>query len=336
MILAEYGVKEIKEFRCEDSSHGEEDIRHNYIIDRSYVLRVNTAPVFTQQRIVELNRLIRRYHDFGLKAPLFLCDPQGNFLHQRDGAYLYLSEYLDARVAYEIKETCKAELIKQRAGFVAEFAERYRGVDLVDTMSMYSIFDLSAYDQLTGVDEKQENLNGLTGLLRELGEGHLAEKLEAINDEVRSELKKIYPDLPRCVFQGDENFSNLCVDERGKIIGLFDFNMAGTEVIANYLANLAFLGSFSYTDEVFANKTAEEIFQNIMESFRESTGYMENRYHFSEMEKRAYFLYARLVLISGYVNAGAFMEFLKQEETRKKTLAILEKVAEEDFSEEIC
>ena len=55
-----------------DSSHGEDDIRHNYIIDKKYVLRINSAKVMTEKRLTELNTLIERYRSFGMKAPVYL------------------------------------------------------------------------------------------------------------------------------------------------------------------------------------------------------------------------------------------------------------------------
>lgn len=224
-----------------DSSHGDSDIRHNYLIDRKYVLRINSAPVMTDGRLEELNRLIERYREFGMHAPKFLKAKDGRFIVERDGNICYLSEYLDETVADDVKDECLEELRTQRRIFIARFAEKYRNVDLTETVSMYSIFDLSPYDKLDGleIDEKQDNFNHLTADLQKAGEYALAERLVQENERIRRELRSFYKELPRCVFQGDENFSNLCVDENRRISGLFDFNMSGTEVIANYLANAA-------------------------------------------------------------------------------------------------
>ena len=89
------------------------------------------------------------------------------------------------------------------------------------------------------------------------------------NERIRRELRSFYKELPRCVFQGDENFSNLCVDENRRISGLFDFNMSGTEVIANYLANAAL--NFFYTDEIMQSRSADEIYRMLTKAYAEST-----------------------------------------------------------------
>lgn len=325
-FLSPYEIPAIEGFELIDSSHGEEDARHNYILDRKYVLRVNSAPVFTEQRLSELNRLIGRYREFGLKAPFFLPDKKGNYLQKVNGCYAYLSEYLDMPLADDSEE--KWKLIGERLSFVARFAQRYRGADLVETRSMYSLFDLSPYDELTGIDEKQDNLNELSTALRKWGYDGLADRLEQRNEELRSQLRPIYRDLPRCVFQGDENFSNLCLDEAGHIAGIFDFNMSGTEVIANYLANLAFQARINFLDNCFDENSPEQVFAEIADVFQDSTGLIEQYYSFSEREKRAYFQYAELVLLSGYVIVSTLTRHLECEKTREKAAELLQKLIE--------
>ncbi len=322
-LLRQYGIMEFGEMRMVDSSHGEADIRHNYILDNQYVLRVNSVNVMNERRIGELNTLIRRYRAFGLQAPLFLAAVSGNFVVEYGGKYCYLSEYLDYPLADDVKDSCREELIRERLVLVATFAQKYRNVDLTDTVSMYSIFDLSPYDQLTGIDEKQDNFQNLVQDLNAVGERALAEKLTAQYRSIREKLLPIYRTLPRCVFQGDENFSNLCVDKEKHIIGLFDFNMSGTEVIANYLANIAFQGNFYYTEEMMQAHTAEEIFARMMHSYEESTAEICRYYPFTQRELYAYGLYSRIVMISGYVNQAAFSEFLRDERYREKTIRLL-------------
>ena len=68
----------------------------------------------------------------------------------------------------------------------------------------------------------------LRSSIRAAGGQVLAEKLADKNSAVRGELLGFYAGLPRCVFQGDENFSNVLVDGSGHFTGLIDFNMSGT------------------------------------------------------------------------------------------------------------
>ena len=327
-LLMQYGIPDFKTFEMIDSSHGENDIRNNYIVDKAFVLRMNSARVMTEERIAELNTLIDRYREFGMLAPRFLPTRNGTYVVEREGWCGYLSEYLDYALADDVKETCRKELIRERLIMVANFANRYASVDLTETVSMYSIFDLSPYDQLAGIEEKQDNFNNLICDLKQAGELPLAEKLTAQYRIIRARLLPMHHQLPRCVFQGDENFSNLCVDENKHIIGLFDFNMSGTEVIANYLANIAFQGNFYYTDELMGKHSAEEVFRMMVDSYEESTVELRKHYPFTEMEYQAYRLYSMIVMISGYVNQAAFSEFMQNEEYKGKIIVLLAMISD--------
>lgn len=325
-ILQEYGISEINEYKMVDSSHGEDDVRHNYIIDRRYVLRVNSALVMTEQRLEELNPLIARYNVFGIRAPHFIRGTDGHFLRERDGNYIYLSEYLDLPTAddlYDNHPERKEDLITQRLIMVARFAEAFHGQGLIDTWSMFSMFELAPYDIPYGIDEKQQNVNLLTADLREQGETALADRIIAENERIRSKLLPIYRELPQCVFQGDENFSNVCIDESGKIIGLFDFNMSGRDVNANYLANVAYLARFVLDDDIFDTHDAALAFDAILDGFCRSTKIIRQHYHFTEPEWEAYLLYAKIVMFSGWANASTFRDFLKKPEYRAQCLKLI-------------
>ena len=54
-LLRQFDVHSAECIEFVDSSHGEDDIRHNYIIDKKYVLRINSAKVMTEKRLTELN-----------------------------------------------------------------------------------------------------------------------------------------------------------------------------------------------------------------------------------------------------------------------------------------
>lgn len=321
-ILIGFGIKSFEQLEMIDSSHGENDIRHNYIIDNKYVLRVNSAKVMTEERVAELNKLIKRYNDFGVKAPYFLPDKSGTYVVVYRRYYCYLSEYLDYPLAIDSDSAIKRAIYDERIKFICRFAEKFKDYELSETLSMYSLFKLAPYDKPKGIDEKQENFNNLISDLKSVGEAELAEKLIVVYEKNRAELLSVYKNLPRCVFQGDENFSNLCI-ENNHIVGLFDFNMSGTEVIVNYLANIAFQGDFEFSEELLEECSAEEILEKMMFAYKHSTKNIQKYYHFSIEEKRAYELYSHIVLISGYMNQWAYSEFLKNEKYRDKMVNML-------------
>ncbi|MDD6160375.1 MAG: hypothetical protein PUB51_04520 [Oscillospiraceae bacterium] len=325
-LLSDYGIDGFSHHSMIDTSHGDEDIRQNYLIDRKYVLRLNSAAVMSEERLEELNGIIDRYNEYGVRAPYFIRGKDGRFLRKCHAMTVYLSEFLDGLIADDfLKEHPERRnaLIDERLTFVAKYAQKFKNRNLSRIRSMYSIFDLSPYDEPLGIDEKQDNLNHMVEALRSMGEENLAGLFDRENERIRAKLLRVYHSLPCCVFQGDENFSNLCVDEDGHINGLFDFNMSGTEVNANYLANAAFQGRFFYQDDIFDAHDAQWVYQNVMDSFWAATQIISANYTFEAPELSAYYLYAKLVMISGYVNTAAFESYLREEKYKEQALRLL-------------
>lgn len=326
--LAEYGIEdgEGKGIRLIDSSHSANDIRLNYIIDKKWVLRFCNAPEMTENRMRELNRLIGRYSEFGLRCPAFITDGSGNFFHERNGLLCYLAEYVDLPTAYEL-ELPKAEadaLWNEVLESVAAFAERYKGEDLSETMGMYSLFDLNPFDRLLGKDEKQQNLDNLIARLRELGEDKLAERLNAKNGQIREKLKAVYRELPRCVFQGDENFSNVLVDAEHHLAGLIDFNLAGTEVVVNQFANLG--GGFD--EEITEPIGAKTRLRHALADYAKTRERLLSRYNATEEEKIALEWYTWIALTAGWPQVCFFLEGIKNEALRSEILELISLLAE--------
>lgn len=113
------------------------------------------------------------------------------------------------------------------------------------------------------------------------------------------------------------------MDDTGEITGVFDFNMSGTDVCANYLANLAFQGRFYYTDDVFETHDADRLCARVLRSFRDATALIARHYRFTPAERAAYFLCVRLVMLFGYVNMAAFCLYLERERYRGECLRLL-------------
>ena len=330
-LLARYGVEGMESVGLIDTSFDAEDIRWNYIIDRKYVLRLTNAPGMTEARLHAMNRLIARYADFGLRCPKFLPGTDGLFFHGWGELKAYLSEYVDLPMANEEelspeeKDALRTEAVLSLAGFL----ERYKDVDLIPTMGMYSLFDLCPYDEAVGMDEKQQNLNDLCAALREIGEDALARKLEAKNDAVRARLLAVYRDLPRCVTQGDEGFTNVLLDEDKHLAGLIDFNLSGTDVCVNLIANNAVLDLDSLGGDAF---DPDEALEKLLSGYRRNAARMLAVYHATKAERSALMDYAWIALVAQYPNASACVERLKKEASRPSTLAMLELVAALDMN----
>lgn len=322
--LARYGCVAQGELRLIDSSHSADDLRLNYIVDRRWVLRLCSAPDMSERRIAELNRLIGRYRDFGLRCPAFVADAEGRYLHDWNGLCCYLSEYVDLPLLSDLPEERQDEIWPEVPDSVARFAEAYRNVDLSDLPGMYSLFDLNPFDRPFGVDEKQQNFDRLIRFLREDGQNGTADRLEARHAEERRWLLAVHRSLPRCVFQGDENASNVLVGEGGHMAGLIDFNLAGTEVVVNQLANLG--GGFD--EEVQTPEGAEVRLRHALDEYRALRTRLLRLYHATETERQAMARYTWIALTAGWPQVCFFLHALRGGgEMKAEILALLELLA---------
>lgn len=330
-LLGEYGISSSGEYihLIDSSQDPETDLRLNYIIDKRFVLRLHRAPDLTEERLGNLARLVDRYKEFGLQCPAFLPDEKGIFLHSRGPLSVYLTEYIDLPLMdVLIKENPKSidedAFWQEVTDSVALFAQRYKNVDLMETRGMYSLFDLAPFDKEEGIDEKQQNFNQLMKTLKGMGEEALAEKLLVRHEEIRSRLKAVYKDLPQCVFQADENYSNVLVGPDGHLAGFIDFNLAGTEVIVNQLANLG--GGFQ--EELKEPIGAKNRLERTMEEYRQYQDRLLSLYQATDLEKQAMEWYNWIALISGWPQLCFFKEGLKNEALKEEILELLALLAD--------
>ena len=325
IVLSKFGIDGANTIKLIDSTHDMMDVRLNYIIDKKWVLRFCNAPDMTEKRMWDLSRLIGRYQAMGFKCPAFIADDNGKYLHPWKQLLCYLSEFIDLPLANDVELNDEDQLIFQVAENVARFAETYRNVDLSDTMGMYSLFDLSPFDIPNGVDEKQDNFNQLISLLRSEEEYGLANRLETRHADIRRKLKAVYRELPRCVFQGDENFSNVLIDDAQQFAGFIDFNLAGTEVIVNQLVNLA---GFDYDEKQTNPEGAEVRLEFAIRYFQDHISNMLKIYHTTEIEQQALIWYAWIVMVAQWPNFCFFRHAIKDGSLKKEICELLSLIAD--------
>lgn len=318
--LSKFGIGSANTIKLIDTTRDVRDVRLNYIIDKKWVLRFCNAPDMTEKRMGELNRLIGRYRAMGSKCPAFIADDNGKYLHPWEQFLCYLSEYIDRPLASDIELNDEEQLIFQVEENVALFAETYRDVDLSETMGMYSLFELSPLDIPNGMDEKQDNFNNLISLLRNEKEDDLANRLEIRHTDIRCKLKAVFRELPRCVFQGDENFTNVLIDDAQHFIGFIDFNLAGTEVIVNQLVNLA---GFDYDEKQTNPKGAKARLDFAIRYFRDHISRMLRVYHATEKEQQALIWYAWIVMVAQWPNFCFFKKAINDGVLKKEIYELL-------------
>lgn len=323
--LSKFGIGSANTIKLIDTTHDALDVRLNYIIDKKWVLRFCNAPDMTEKRMGELDRLIGRYRAMGFICPAFIADDNGKYLHPWKQFLCCLSEYIDRPLASDMELKDEERLTFQVAESVALFAETYRDVDLSETMGMYSLFELAPLDIPRGMDEKQDNFNKLISLLRNEEEDDLATRLEIRHTDIRCKLKAVFRELPRCVFQGDENLSNVLIDDAQHFIGFIDFNLAGTEVIVNQLVNLA---GFDYDEKQINPEGAKARLDFAIRDFHEHINCMLRVYHATEKERQALIWYAWIVMVAQWPNFCFFKKAITDGVLKKEIFELLFLIAD--------
>lgn len=223
-----------------DTTKDKNDQRYNYFIDNQYILKISNSEVIYEENMKEIQSLIQRYNEMGIYCPKLYQTEKGEFTGTYSKNEITYIFYLEEKSKYQSKKETRFvdyNFKKQILRHVGRHAAINSNRELIETKSMWSIIELSPYDE--EIDEKQENFNALIKCLEEEKQNDLAKELSDLNEKAREKIINYMDKLPRCVFQGDLNDSNILVDENGDFQGLIDFNMFGTEVNINYFLNEA-------------------------------------------------------------------------------------------------
>ena len=316
-IMQQFGlfVKEITGFH--DTSHSEDDKRLNYILDNTYVLKVNSATAMWEDRLEEIRRLILRYRSISVYCPDLLPASDGSLsyiLHKDGREYTcFVEEFAKYPVLGWDAEHDRKEVIEH----LGILAATYTGVDLSETKSMWSIIDLAPLD--VDIDEKQENTNMLVEALQKHGYEELAKQVDDLNNLAREKIKEVFEEQPRCVYQGDLNSTNE-LQADGHFAGLIDFNMAGTDVNINVFLNET---NWFPEEEEFDRLSVPELLAKQDAEQEEQLSVILRHYTLNESEKKVFPYYKQIVRLFQYPDVCAMVEWLGNDARRKKCIDLI-------------
>ncbi len=314
-------VQDVTDF-C-NSSRGAEDVRWNFIFGRNYVLKINTPNGMWEKRLQEIDRLTARYRSVGVYCPSFIPTKSGALSHtwvHKSKTYICFVEEFAKYPAYEWDAEHNR---KETVEHLGRLAAKYTDVDLSEIRSMWSIIDLAPFD--TDVDEKQENADTLIGTLREFGCAELAERVVTLNTQLRAAILPHFRQLPRCVFQGDLNNSNL-LHENGKFVGLIDFNCSGTDVNINVFINET---NWFPDEKQFHEMTISELLEHMDCEHRDTVSAILQHYTLNDMEKQMYPYFKRITDLFQYPNVCQMVRWLKDDAQRDKCTKFIKVLIEQ-------
>lgn len=302
-IISKYNITFKNISNVIDSSNNN-DYRLNIFLDNKYVLRINNINVMSEKRIAEIDRLITRYNDIGVYAPHYIKNTLGNYSIIIEDKICYISKYADYQLASDI-DINKDLINKEALAHLGLLANKYTNYDLSKAKSMWSIIDLAPLD--IDIDEKQENLNYLADELNKIGEAKLASLIIEFDARNRNEILKVFDKLPRCVYQGDLNDSNILVKDN-HFYGLIDFNLSGTEVNINcFLAET----NRGLDENDLINYSANQILAKMINHQNEYLEIIFKNYKLNDIERQVFENYRNIILISQYPNVCVYVWALK-------------------------
>ena len=229
-----------------DTSRGDADYRVTYIIETDagkYVLKLADNDFTFPEKIAVWQKTVDEYRKLGYYCPKIFRNKAGSFpivpFHGHN-CVAYAEEYAAYRSAEDrfadnfgqdstVYDSYKNEIWRMTARIAAKY------FDYTDYPSAYCLFETFCPSDKT--DEVLENaLNW-----KEYADTLPVEFAEQVGriwrlwTENRMRLEKVYKNLPSSVFQADLNASNILLDDEGRFVGVYDFNLCGRDVFLNYL-----------------------------------------------------------------------------------------------------
>ena len=263
-----------------NTSRDDSDFRETIIAEtvsgNKRVIKLADNDFTFPEKIKVWQRTVQEYLDLGYYCPEIFCDKTGGFPiveYKGHRCVAYAEEYslyssLEDRSSDESKsvvpicESCKKDIWSMTAKVAAQY------FDYTDYPSAYCLFEkFCPSDKYDEVLENALNWKEYADTLPD----EFSEQVQRIWrlwTDNRAALEKVYKKLPTSVFQADLNATNILVDEKGRFVGVYDFNLCGKDVFLNYLMR-----------ENYGDFEAE------IDSIRNALKISSEYYHFSDIEK---------------------------------------------------
>lgn len=322
IICHEFDIECIQIGDVIDTSKSEADRRFNYKINAEYFLKINNSTAITEGFLQDISSLTSKYRKIGVYCPSLIKSKTGNFAYyyEKDNIryVCYIEEYAPYTIYNSKYNSIDYAFRKNVVRHLGKLAKQFSNIDLSKTNSMWSLIELGPFD--IDKDEKQENLDSLISTLKENQFNDLANKLVLINHKLREHIEIYINQLPRCVYQGDLNDTNILVDAKGEFKGIIDFNMFGTEVNIN-----CFLNETMYYIEKsdFDKLTAQEIFSKMNKEQNLLLSEILVSYNLNNLELHAIKYYKKIIYLSFYPNVVLWNSLISKNQHVDKVLKLI-------------
>lgn len=230
-----------------DTGRGDDDFRATLIFDTAegtrHVLKMADNDFTFPERIAVWQRTVEEYRKLGYYCPRIFADRSGVFPSvgfEGHNCTVYAEEFAPYSSAEDrfsddfgqntsLYESYKPDIWRMTAKIAALH------LDYTRYPSAYCLFETFCPSDKT--DEVLENAlswKEYADTLPAVFTDHV-EHIWKLWTDNRTILASMYHKLPTSVFQADLNASNILLDEKGKFVGVYDFNLCGKDVFLNYL-----------------------------------------------------------------------------------------------------
>ena len=307
-----------------DTSFDENDRRYNYQINDKYFLKISNLKGKTEDYLYDIEQLVRNYKSIGVYCPsLYKTKEKMYSLNIEKDEIRYIC-HLEEKSPFKISDSrdeVDYEFKKEVLGHVGILASKFTNYSLSSNKSMWSLIELAIGD--TDIDEKQENFDDLIKCLKEKSFFELADQLTCMNEISREKIKRYMRILPRCVYQGDLNNSNIVVDEDNQFRGIIDFNMFGTEVNINCFLNESM---YYLKRQDFEELQGKEIYTKMTNIQNDLLTVITSVYKLNNDELEIMNDYNKIIFTSFYPNVSLMINLLNNNEESEKVINLLETI----------
>ncbi len=307
-----------------DTSKCSDDRRFNYQINDKYFLKISNAKVIDEKFLNDIQQLTQNYESIGVYCPKLYETIDGGLtlnIEKNGSKYICYVEEKSKYIFSENQESVDYEFKRHMLNHLGKLANRYSNINLSAIRSMWSIIELPPFNN--HIDEKQENFDKLISCLHENELVTLAKKMSFRNKKSREKIKSYMTHLPRCVYQGDLNNSNILVDENGDFKGVIDFNMFGTEVNINCFLNESM---YFLTEDDFEKLEHKEILSKIIRIQNELLASITLHYKLNDDELDIMKDYNKIIYTSFWPNTLLMIDLITRDEHKEKVIGLLEEI----------
>ena len=229
-----------------DTSRGNDDFRVTVIVGTGagskYVLKLADNDFTFPEKIGIWKRTVDEYRKLGYYCPQIYSDRSGRFpvvdfcghqcvVYAEDYAPFSAAaeRYSDGSMQNALHDGYQRSIWQMTARIAAQY------FDYTEYPSGYCLFETFCPSDKT--DEVLENALAWKAYADTLPSEcrEQTERIWRLWTDNRKALEPVYKKLPTSVFQADLNPTNILLDDAGKFVGVYDFNLCGKDVFLNYL-----------------------------------------------------------------------------------------------------